>query len=121
MTAATTTARRQQQESHNNNSNSFLLGAAPPQRNSENDDGGGEEEDKLAKLGYSKEEIRRSRGGGDSEQPPNVNVNLLPDVDAVTLTAVGFALIAFNFFVLANSGDGGLAGAVATIINMSKQ
>lgn len=120
MTAATTTARRQQQESHNKNSNSFLLGAAPPQRNSENDDGG-EEEDKLAKLGYSKEEIRRSRGGGDSEQPPNVNVNLLPDVDAVTLTAVGFALIAFNFFVLANSGDGGLAGAVATIINMSKQ
>jgi hypothetical protein len=32
----------------------------------------------------------------------NVNVNLIPDVDAFTLTAVGFGLIAFNFFVLAN-------------------
>jgi hypothetical protein len=31
-----------------------------------------------------------------------VNVNLIPDVDAFTLTAVGFGLIAFNFFVLAN-------------------
>ena len=32
----------------------------------------------------------------------NVNVNLIPDVDAFTLTAVGFGLIAFNFLVLAN-------------------
>ena len=31
-----------------------------------------------------------------------VNVNLIPDVDAFTLTAVGFGLIAFNFLVLAN-------------------
>ena len=34
-----------------------------------------------------------------------VNVNLVPDVDAFTLTAVGFGLIAFNFFVLANVSD----------------
>jgi hypothetical protein len=32
----------------------------------------------------------------------DVNVNLIGDVDSFTLTAVGFGLIAFNFFVLAN-------------------
>lgn len=51
----------------------------------------------------------------------DVNVNLIPDVDAATLTAVGFGLIAFNFFVLANMGDGGLGGALATIINTLNQ
>jgi len=51
----------------------------------------------------------------------DVNVNLIPDVDAATLTAVGFGLIAFNFFVLANIGDGGLGGALATIINTLNQ
>ena len=77
---------------------------------------------KLARLGFSPEEIQRGRQTppGDKENLP-VNVNLLPDVDAVTLTAVGFGLIAFNFFVLANLGDGGLAGAIATIINLSQQ
>lgn len=38
----------------------------------------------------------------NDEDDNEVNVNLLPDVDAFTLTAVGFGLIAFNFFVLAN-------------------
>jgi len=85
-----------------------------PSDNNENGDS------KLSKLGYSEKEIQRSRDEGDQEEV-KVNVNLLPDVDAVTLTAIGFGLIAFNFFVLANSGDGGIAGAVATIINMSKQ
>ena len=51
----------------------------------------------------------------------NVQVNLLPDIDSVTLTAVGFALIAFNFFVLGNLEDGGIAGVVATIINTLSQ
>lgn len=51
----------------------------------------------------------------------DVQVNLLPDVDAATLTAVGFGLIAFNFFVLANLGDGGIAGVLATIINTLNQ
>ena len=51
----------------------------------------------------------------------DVNVNLVPDVDAATLTAVGFGLIAFNFFVLANIGDGGLGGVLATIINTLNQ
>lgn len=31
-----------------------------------------------------------------------VKVNIIPDIDAFSLTAVGFGLIAFNFFVLAN-------------------
>jgi len=46
-----------------------------------------------------------------------VKVNIIPDIDAFSLTAVGFGLIAFNFFVLANMGDAGLAGIVARIIN----
>jgi len=51
----------------------------------------------------------------------NVNVNLVDNVDSVTLTAVGFGLIAFNFLVLANLGDGGVGGLVATVINTLKQ
>lgn len=53
----------------------------------------------------------------DRRDDEDVQVNLIPDVDSVTLTAIGFAAIAFNFFVLANSGDGGIAGVLATIIN----
>ena len=51
----------------------------------------------------------------------DVQVNLIPDVDSVTLSVVGFGLIAFNFFVLANLGDGGIAGVLATIINSANQ
>jgi len=47
----------------------------------------------------------------------NVRVDLIDDVDAFTLTAVGFGLIAFNFLVLANMGDAGIGGIVARIIN----
>jgi hypothetical protein len=47
----------------------------------------------------------------------DVNVNLIGDVDSVTLTAIGFGLIALNFFVFANMGDGGIGGIVARIIN----
>ena len=82
--------------------------------------------------------LRLSNRNDDEE----VNVNLVADVDAFTLTAVGFGLIAFNFFVLANvsdhrcrsvhnipsnaatsiaslpqMGDAGLAGVVARIMN----
>ncbi len=32
----------------------------------------------------------------------NVRVDLIEDIDPITLTAVGFGLIAFNFFVLGN-------------------
>mmetsp|Transcript_20750 Transcript_20750/g.43611 ORF Transcript_20750/g.43611 Transcript_20750/m.43611 type:complete len:119 (+) Transcript_20750:83-439(+) len=46
-----------------------------------------------------------------------VRVDLIEDIDPITLTAVGFGLIAFNFFVLGNLGDGGIGGFVARIIN----
>jgi hypothetical protein len=74
-----------------------------------------EEEDKLRALGYSDDEIRRTNKESDNDI--SVNVNLLPDVDAATLTAIGFGLIALNFFVFANMGDGGIAGPIATIMN----
>ena len=78
----------------------------------------------LTSLGYTDEEIQLSRNREMRQQKGeklNVQVNLLPDIDSVTLTAVGFALIAFNFFVLGNLEDGGIAGVVATIINTLSQ
>eukprot|EP01082_Thalassiosira_pseudonana_P004675 g4214.t1 g4214 contig15:578254-578637(-) len=57
-------------------------------------------------------------GRDDRPDDREVNVNLIPDVDAFTLTAVGFGLIAFNFLVLANMGDMGVGGFVARIINV---
>ena len=56
-------------------------------------------------------------GRDDDPDDINVNVNEVPNIDAVTLTAVGFGAIAFNFLVLANMGDAGIAGLVARIIN----
>lgn len=56
-----------------------------------------------------------------NDDDDDVNVNIIPDVDAATLTAVGFGLIALNFFVFANLGDGGIAGVLATIINTANQ
>ncbi|KAL7575626.1 hypothetical protein ACA910_011453 [Epithemia clementina (nom. ined.)] len=50
----------------------------------------------------------------------NFRVDLVDDVDSVTLTAIGFGLIALNFLVFANLGDGGIGGVVATIINTMK-
>ena len=78
----------------------------------------------LSSLGYTEEEIQRSQNRELRQQNGeklNVQVNLLPDIDSVTLTALGFALIAFNFFVLGNLEDGGIAGVVATIINTLSQ
>lgn len=53
----------------------------------------------------------------DEDEVKNVNVNLVGDVDSFTLTAIGFGLIAFNFFVFANMGDAGVGGIVARLIN----
>ena len=69
--------------------------------------------------------IQTSSKGGSSlfyspnEDPEqrNVNVNIVDNIDPITLTAVGFGLIAFNFFVFANMGDSGIGGLVARIIN----
>jgi hypothetical protein len=94
-------------------SSPFALQAAPEDSDNQED-----QEDKLAQLGYSSHDIGRSRKESDKEQL-SVNVNLIPDIDPITVTAIGFALIAFNFFVLGNMGDGGIAGVVARIINLS--
>lgn len=87
------------------------------------DNGGGEEERaSLSNLGFSDQEIQRSRTTEErSKEPIKVNVSLIPDVDPVTLTAIGFSLIATNFFIFANLGDGGIAGVLATIINLLRQ
>jgi hypothetical protein len=78
------------------------------------------EDDRLRALGYTEEEIRRSKKQSDPEEI-KVRVDLVEDVDPFTLTAIGFALIALNFLVFANMGDGGIAGLVATIINTANQ
>ena len=81
------------------------------------------QEDKLAALGYSSAEISRSKSKGDDTTPRPGEQEVFVDefeVDAATLTAVGFGLIAFNFLVLANMGDGGIGGVVASIINSSR-
>jgi hypothetical protein len=44
----------------------------------------------------------------NEDEKEKVNVNLIPEVDSFTLTAIGFTLIAFNFFVFANMGDFGV-------------
>jgi hypothetical protein len=73
---------------------------------------------KLKQLGFSENEIQRKES---DFQQPTVRVDLIEDVDPITLTAIGFALIAANFLIFANLGDGGIAGLVATVINMSRQ
>ena len=80
-----------------------------------------DDDDKLKQLGYSPQELQRSKKNKDDIDDIDVKVNLIPDIDAVTLTAVGFALIALNFFVFANLGDGGIAGTIATITNLARQ
>ena len=85
-------------------------------RAADNEDQG----EKLAKLGYSTDEIRRGQSEGDKEEI-KVRVDLIDDVDPITLTALGFGLIFLNFFVFSNLGDGGISGVVATIINTLDQ
>jgi len=77
---------------------------------------GSDGKSRLRDLGYSDDEIARSTRKPEKVQL-KVKVNMMDNVDAATLTAVGFGLIAFNFFVLANMGDGGIGAIVATIIN----
>lgn len=80
-----------------------------------------DQDDKLKSLGFSDRELQQSRSKGDkAAEPPRVNVQEV-EVDPVTLTAIGFGLIAFNFLVLGNLGDGGISGVVASIINTLKQ
>ena len=75
-----------------------------------------DEEGRLRALGYSEDEIRRSKKEPDREEI-KVRVDVVDDIDAFSLTAIGFGLIALNFLVFANMGDGGIAGVVATVMN----
>jgi hypothetical protein len=56
----------------------------------------------------------------DDVDEEEVEVNLVEDVDPLTLTAIGFAAIAINFIIFANMGDAGLGGFVARIINAAR-
>ena len=85
-------------------------------RMSDRDDDNSDSASRLRDLGYSDDEIQRSTRK-PAEEPRKVRVDMVDNVDATTLTVVGFAAIAFNFFVLANMGDGGIGGIVARIIN----
>jgi len=85
-------------------------------RMSDRDDDTYDSKSRLRDLGFSDGEIERSTRKPVKEKR-KVRVDMMSNVDATTLTAVGFALIAFNFFVLANSGDMGIGGIVATVIN----
>ena len=76
--------------------------------------------EQLGFSGPSAQQLQEQRAQ-DELSNQKVRVDLVDDVDSVTLTAVGFAAIAFNFLVLANMGDGGIAGIVATIINTLNQ
>jgi hypothetical protein len=86
-------------------------------RMSDGDDNNYDGKSRLSDLGYSNDEIKRSMRKPVKKAERKVRIDLVENVDPATLTAVGFGLIAFNFFVLANMGDGGIGGIVATIIN----
>ena len=75
----------------------------------------------LRELGYSDDEIKRSTRKLDTnnnKEQIKVRIDLIDNIDPVTLSAIGFGLIALNFFVFANMGDGGIGGIVAYIINV---
>ena len=79
-------------------------------------------EQRLKSLGYSDDEIKKANQDAvERKEAPKVRVDIVDDVDPLTLTALGFAAIAFNFLVLGNMGDGGIGGVVATFINLMNQ
>jgi hypothetical protein len=120
-TPTRSTRRRGEQRRRQQQQLSSLMIVVSSSRGNNQDNNKNDQDQKLAQLGISKEELQRSRrrpGDDDSDQSqPSVRVDLIEDVDPLSLTAVGFGLIAVNFFILANLGDGGIAGMVARIIN----
>mmetsp|Transcript_9518 Transcript_9518/g.28574 ORF Transcript_9518/g.28574 Transcript_9518/m.28574 type:complete len:146 (-) Transcript_9518:580-1017(-) len=92
--------------------------ATVPTLLAQSDDGEPEQTDKLSALGFTESDIlRSSRPSDQPEEEIKVRVDVVQDVDPVTITALGFGLIALNFLVFANLGSGGIAGIVARIIN----
>jgi hypothetical protein len=78
-----------------------------------------EQRERLAQLGYSEEELDRAAAPVTTEPKEKSKFVAVTefDIDPVTLTFIGFGLIAANFFIFANLGDGGVGGVVATIMN----
>lgn len=74
------------------------------------------QQDRLTQLGFSPDEIERTKVSKSSSPPPKVSVTEF-EVDPVTITALGFGLIAMNFLIFANMGSGGIAGILARIMN----
>jgi len=74
-----------------------------------------DQKERLEKLGYSSDEINTSFSTGDTEEQKVAVTEV--DIDPFTITAIGFSLIALNFLVFANMGDGGIGGIIARIIN----
>mmetsp|Transcript_30177 Transcript_30177/g.61543 ORF Transcript_30177/g.61543 Transcript_30177/m.61543 type:complete len:132 (-) Transcript_30177:522-917(-) len=84
-----------------------------------NGDNNSDRSERLSKLGFTDVEIERSSGSSVDvpDEEIKVRVDVVEDIDPVTITAIGFGLIAMNFLLFANLGDGGIAGIVARIIN----
>ena len=53
----------------------------------------------------------------NNDDGDKVKVNIVSDIDPLTVTALGFGLIAMNFLVFANMGDAGIGGVIARVIN----
>lgn len=77
-----------------------------------------EQRERLERLGYSSDDVDRfvSTPTKSPFEEQKVAVTEI-DIDPLTLTALGFGLIACNFLIFANMGSGGIAGAVASFIN----
>ena len=86
--------------------------------NSSDNNDSNDNTDRIRQLGFTDTEIRQSvKKSIPQREEMKVRVDIVDDVDPVTLTAIGFALIALNFLVFANLGDGGISGLVARFIN----
>jgi hypothetical protein len=77
-----------------------------------------DQRERLERLGYTSEDIDRfvstpTKSPFDEQKVAVTEI----DIDPLTLTALGFGLIACNFLIFANMGSGGIAGAVASFIN----
>ena len=77
-----------------------------------------EQRERLERLGYTKDDMDRfvstpTKSPFDEQKVAVTEI----EIDPLTLTALGFGLIACNFLIFANMGDGGIAGVVASFMN----
>ena len=77
-----------------------------------------EQRERLERLGYTSDDIDRfvstpTKSPFDEQKVAVTEI----EIDPLTLTALGFGLIACNFLIFANMGSGGIAGVVASFMN----